>query len=127
MTVTRDGAEWVRRFHPATHPRARLVCFPHAGGSAAYFRPLSAALPASVELHQFFRELKINYNSYEADNPTALQSAIQDIDAKEKKRIQYTITVPGHDYSFEFLMAALILAVSLLVAKNLRVYSWQAA
>jgi len=85
------------------------------------------ALPASVELHQYFKELKINYHAYEADNPTALQSAIQDIDAKEKKRIQYTITVPGHDYSFELLLAALVLAVSLLVAKNLRVYSWQAA
>lgn len=85
------------------------------------------ALPASVELHQFFKDLKINYNAYEADNPTALQSAIQDIDSREKKRIHYTVTVPGHDYSFELLLAALVLAVSLLVAKNLRVYSWQAA
>lgn len=85
------------------------------------------ALPASVELHQFFKDLNINYNAYEADNPTALQSAIQDIDSKEKKRIQYSITIPGHDYSFELLLAALVLAVALLVAKNLRVYSWQAA
>lgn len=83
------------------------------------------ALPPSVELHQFFKDLKINYNAYEADNPTALQSAIQDIDARENKHIRYTITVPGHDYSFELLVSALVLAVSLLVAKNLRVYSWQ--
>ena len=84
-------------------------------------------MPPSVELHQYFKSLKINYHAYEADNPMALQSAIQDIDSREKKRIRYTITIPGHDYSFELLLAAMVLAVSLLVAKNLRVYSWQAA
>ncbi|MEU7282895.1 alpha/beta fold hydrolase [Streptomyces sp. NPDC045431] len=29
---------------------ARLVCFPHAGGCASAFRPLSAALPDDIEL-----------------------------------------------------------------------------
>lgn len=50
MTVTRDDTEWVRRFHPCTHPRARLVCFPHAGGSASYFFPMSRAMAPSVEV-----------------------------------------------------------------------------
>lgn len=50
MTVTCDGAEWVRRFHPVTHPRARLVCFPHAGGSASYFFPVSRAMGQSTEV-----------------------------------------------------------------------------
>ncbi|TCP45023.1 surfactin synthase thioesterase subunit [Tamaricihabitans halophyticus] len=50
MTVARDSAEWVRRFHPAEHPRTRLVCFPHAGGSASYFFPVSRALAPSVEV-----------------------------------------------------------------------------
>jgi pyochelin biosynthetic protein PchC len=54
MTVTRDSAketaEWVRRFHPADHPRARLVCFPHAGGSASYFFAVSRALAPSIEV-----------------------------------------------------------------------------
>jgi pyochelin biosynthesis protein PchC len=44
------SAEWVRRFHPASDPRARVVCFPHAGGSASYFFPLSRALAPSVEV-----------------------------------------------------------------------------
>ncbi len=52
MTVTRGSAteEWVRRFHPAPHPRARLVCFPHAGGSASYFFAVSRALAPSIEV-----------------------------------------------------------------------------
>lgn len=48
--VTVDDAAWVRRFHPAPHPRARVVCFPHAGGSASYFFPVSRALAPSIEV-----------------------------------------------------------------------------
>ena len=38
------GSAWVRRFHPAPEARDRVVCFPHAGGSATYYFPFSAAL-----------------------------------------------------------------------------------
>ncbi|WP_329172052.1 thioesterase II family protein [Streptomyces sp. NBC_01477] len=34
----------VRRFHPLEGAPARLICFPHAGGAAGFFRPLSAEL-----------------------------------------------------------------------------------
>jgi pyochelin biosynthetic protein PchC len=43
--------QWFRRFTPpSAAPRLRLLCFPHAGGTANYFRPWVAALPADVEL-----------------------------------------------------------------------------
>ncbi|MEU5256714.1 thioesterase II family protein [Streptomyces longwoodensis] len=38
---------WVRRFHPVEAPAARVVCLPHAGGSASFFFPFSAALAAA--------------------------------------------------------------------------------
>lgn len=41
---------WLRRFHPAPEAAVRLVCFPHAGGSASYFHPLSGALTPHVEV-----------------------------------------------------------------------------
>jgi pyochelin biosynthesis protein PchC len=47
---TGTGTAWVRRFHPSAAPVARLVCFPHAGGSASYFFPLSQAMAPSVEV-----------------------------------------------------------------------------
>ncbi|MFG3228819.1 thioesterase II family protein [Kitasatospora sp. NPDC048194] len=37
-------SRWLRRYHPTEGAAARLVCFPHAGGSAGYFHPVSAAL-----------------------------------------------------------------------------------
>jgi len=41
---------WVRRFHPAPEAATTLVCLPHAGGSASYFHPLSAAFSPGVEV-----------------------------------------------------------------------------
>jgi surfactin synthase thioesterase subunit len=35
---------WIRRFHPAAEAPARLVCFPHAGGSATFFYSMSQSL-----------------------------------------------------------------------------------
>jgi pyochelin biosynthetic protein PchC len=41
---------WIKRFHAAPTARTRLICFPHAGGSASYYHSLSAALQPDVEL-----------------------------------------------------------------------------
>ncbi|MEU7135791.1 alpha/beta fold hydrolase [Streptomyces sp. NPDC046261] len=35
-------ALWLRRYHPAMDSDVRLVCFPHAGGSASFYHPVSA-------------------------------------------------------------------------------------
>lgn len=41
---------WIRRLGPEREARVRLLCFPHAGGTAASFHGLAAALPPSVEV-----------------------------------------------------------------------------
>ncbi|NKZ08312.1 thioesterase II family protein [Actinomadura latina] len=41
---------WFRRYHPSPDPRATVFCFPHAGGSASYFHPLSAALAPEFDV-----------------------------------------------------------------------------
>src|SRR6185312_12110242 len=41
---------WFRRYLPATNPGARLVCLPHAGGSAPFFRPVAIALGRDVDV-----------------------------------------------------------------------------
>ncbi|MFD9903807.1 thioesterase II family protein [Streptomyces sp. NPDC059063] len=48
--AARRPGQWIRTFHPRPGSRARLLCFPHAGGPAMAFTALSAALPEDVEL-----------------------------------------------------------------------------
>lgn len=85
------------------------------------------SVPPVIELNQYFKSLKIKYRAYEADNPTALQSALQDIDAREKNVIQYAVNMPGHDYTRDLILLALGLCVLLFIVKNLRVHSWKTA
>ncbi|MEU6575125.1 alpha/beta fold hydrolase [Streptomyces sp. NPDC046805] len=40
---------WIRRFHAAPEAEVQLVCFPHAGGTASTYHPLSALLGGAVE------------------------------------------------------------------------------
>ncbi|WP_329406146.1 alpha/beta fold hydrolase [Streptomyces sp. NBC_00704] len=39
-----DPAVWLRRYHPVDDNAPRLICFPHAGGSASYYFPFSRAV-----------------------------------------------------------------------------------
>ncbi|MGW7545242.1 thioesterase II family protein [Streptomyces sp. NPDC054770] len=50
MTTDLDTELWIRRFHPAPEAAVRLVCFPHAGGSAGFYFGLSALLHPRVEV-----------------------------------------------------------------------------
>jgi len=44
------GRSWLRRSHVTPRPAARLVCFPHAGGSAASYAGFATELPTRAEL-----------------------------------------------------------------------------
>ena len=44
------SSAWIRSYHPAEASVARLVCFPHAGGSATFFHPVSARFSPDVEV-----------------------------------------------------------------------------
>jgi surfactin synthase thioesterase subunit len=41
---------WCRRYRPARNAASRLVCFPHAGGSAPFFLPVSVAFSPRVDV-----------------------------------------------------------------------------
>ncbi|MFE6491536.1 thioesterase II family protein [Streptomyces sp. NPDC057748] len=45
-----DTNLWIRRFHPADDAPARLLCLPHAGGSAPFYFPVSKALSPDVDV-----------------------------------------------------------------------------
>ncbi|WP_052850550.1 thioesterase II family protein [Streptomyces avicenniae] len=51
MTRPADESAWLRRFHPEGRDNpVRLVCFPHAGGSASFWFPYSRDLAARADV-----------------------------------------------------------------------------
>lgn len=50
MIGTEVEGLWLRRYHEAPGARVRLVCLPHAGGSASFYFPVSAALAPAIEV-----------------------------------------------------------------------------
>ncbi|HWF74189.1 MAG TPA: alpha/beta fold hydrolase [Solirubrobacteraceae bacterium] len=46
----RPGDSWLRWWDPRPDAELRLVCFPHAGGSAVFYRSWARAFPRSVEV-----------------------------------------------------------------------------
>ncbi len=79
-------------------------------------------MPEAIALDRFFQSLNIKYKAFEADNATALESALRDIDAKEKNVIQYSVIIPGHDYAEDLIVLALLLGLGLVLIKQLKVY-----
>jgi surfactin synthase thioesterase subunit len=45
-----DDGLWCRRFRPSRNASVRLVCLPHAGGSAPFYLPVAAALSPGVDV-----------------------------------------------------------------------------
>jgi surfactin synthase thioesterase subunit len=45
-----DNDLWCRRYRPTSTATDRLVCLPHAGGSASFFLPVSTALSPRVDV-----------------------------------------------------------------------------
>jgi surfactin synthase thioesterase subunit len=51
MTAVVNGpGSWLRRFATAGEAAPRLVCFPHAGGSASFYRPFAQALSPAIDV-----------------------------------------------------------------------------
>lgn len=48
--ATTHSNAWTRRFQPAPEARTRLVCFPHAGGSATFYFPVAKAMAPEVDV-----------------------------------------------------------------------------
>jgi surfactin synthase thioesterase subunit len=49
-TTQHADSLWCRRYRETTDPVARLVCFPHAGGTAPFYRPLSFTVKSAVDV-----------------------------------------------------------------------------
>jgi mxaC protein len=86
-----------------------------------------AALPPQIELRDFFKTLKTPFQAYEAEDPKSLESAMNDINQREKKPIRYMEQIPGKDLTNLFLVLAAITIGLLLSVKYLEIKTWHSA
>ena len=77
--------------------------------------------PTIIKLDMFFKSLNTEYKAYEAENPDALSNAIKDIDSKEKRPIEIEKDIPGENYNPFLLKILLILLISIILIKNIRI------
>jgi len=86
--------------------------------------------PANVDvvpeyvLHRYFESLGTPYRAYEAENPAALQKAIDDLDRLENLPIVYQDIVPRRDLSPWAYGVALSCVLLLLAANLLEIKRW---
>ncbi|HSX98554.1 MAG TPA: alpha/beta fold hydrolase [Streptomyces sp.] len=50
MTSAVDSGAWIRRYRPAPEAAVRLLCLPHAGGSASAYLPMAHALAPKADV-----------------------------------------------------------------------------
>jgi mxaC protein len=118
--------DWLQRYNISLYwiilkkPNSRSVL-------DEYIRPDDEALPAEIELYNYFKSLRTPFEVYEAENPKALASAIADINQKEKKPIKYFEKIPGRDFTSLCYALAILMIVLLLGVKYLEVRTWRSA
>lgn len=86
-----------------------------------------APLPPQIELRDFFNTLRTPFHAYEAEDPKSLESAMNDINQREKKPIRYMEEIPGKDLTNIFLVLAAITIGLLLSVKYLEIKTWHSA
>ena len=123
-----DTQQKIRDWYDRMHIGLYWIVLRQPGGLSIFdksFKPdPDKALPAEIELYEFFKTMKTEFHAYEAEDPKTLQLAIDDINRKEKKPIKYLEKIPGKDFSnLCFILAACMIAL-LLGVKYLEVKTW---
>ena len=123
-----DTQQKIRDWYDRMHISLYWIVLRQPGGLSIFdktYKPdPDKALPAEIELYEFFKTMKTPFNAYEAEDPKTLQTAIEDINRKEKKPIKYLEKIPGKDLSnLCFILAACMITL-LLGVKYLEVKTW---
>ncbi len=123
-----DAQQKIRDWYDRMHISLYWIVLRQPGGLSIFdknYKPdPDKALPAEIELYEFFKTMKTEFHAYEAEDPKSLQLAIDDINRKEKKPIKYFEKIPGKDLSnLCFILAACMIAL-LLGVKYLEVKTW---
>jgi mxaC protein len=123
-----DAQQKIRDWYDRMHISLYWIVLRQPGGLSIFDTTYKAdpdkALPAEIELYEFFKTMKTEFHAYEAEDPKTLQLAIDDINHKEKKPIKYFEKIPGKDLSDLCFLIAACMIVLLLGVKYLEVKTW---
>ncbi len=126
--IGEDAQQKIRDWYDRMHISLYWIVLRQPGGLSIFdksFKPdPDRALPAEIELYEFFKTMKTPFNAYEAEDPKTLQLAIDDINRKEKKPIKYLEKIPGKDLSNLCFLIAVGMIALLLGVKYLEVKTW---
>ena len=116
--------DWFERMHISLY----WIVLRQPGGISIFdekYKPMEdTALPPQIELRDFFQTMKSPFHAYEAEDPKSLETAMNDINQREKKPIKYLEQIPGKDFtSLCFFLAAIMISL-LLGVKYLEVKTW---
>lgn len=123
-----DAQQKIRDWYDRMHISLYWIVLRQPGGISIFDTKYKAdpdrALPAEIELYEFFKTMKTEFHAYEAEDPKTLQLAIDDINRKERKPIKYMEKIPGKDLSDLCFLIAASMIVLLLGVKYLEVKTW---
>ncbi|WP_405789324.1 alpha/beta fold hydrolase [Streptomyces sp. NBC_00029] len=88
MPQDRNRGLWFRTIKACSTPRVRLVCFPHAGGAASFFRDWAPFVPDGVEL------LAVRYPGREDRLHDSLPDSLEELAYSTAQACQQFIDVP---------------------------------
>lgn len=109
MRLPGQATRWIRSFQPLPDSQLRLVCFPHAGGSASYFRPMAAPLGPTIEM------LAVQYPGRQ---DRRLEQRIEDI--AELADLIFDAVRPALDRPFAFFGHSMGAVLAFEVARRLK-------
>ena len=75
-------------------------------------------------LNEYFKTLGVPYQAFEAENPDAMERAIQAVERLENQPITYREMLPRRDLTPGALITALIMIMILMYLKHLEVEQW---
>jgi mxaC protein len=78
----------------------------------------TADVVAEQSLHRFFSTMGVPYRAFQADNPAALQEAIDEVGRLERAPLDYTEVQPRREFERPVLAAALACALLLLLVRR---------
>jgi mxaC protein len=109
---TEASLYWIYLRNPTSAPLSERPANPNESTTPEYF------------LNEYFKSLGVGYRAFEAENPNAMEKAIEEVERLENGPLIYREKLPRKDLSNYFYGLAVVCLGLLMAAKRLEVKRW---